>query len=1079
MNKRLYRLIVISLAIIAALISNVAGADDTDLFAANPPGSSLANPNVLLMLDNSANWSATLAGTTKFRAEMTALNTVIGSISNKVNLGLELFGESGRGNSNPVTAYMRYAVRDMNATNKSALKALFAGLNILGDKGSNAPYGFGLLEAFKYFGGGNGSPQGAAGFGPIAFGGFGQLKRDYPGNLRNTLAGNLTGNAFVSATSNRYVSPISSTNACAKNYVVVISNGLPQAGGDAGTPSASNILKALGGDNAIATIPLSNTVAQGNLGDEYARLLYNADVSSEPGAQNITTYTIFVYDPTRVTGSDAANVVLLKSMASQGRGKYFAAYDAASLVRALTAIFNEVQSVNDVFAAVTLPINVGVRGTSLNQVYMGVFRPDQNAQPRWMGNLKQYQIISQNGSLVLGDKNRAQADNPSTGFISPNATSFWTSPSTFWAFQPSGLPLSGSDSPDGAVVEKGAAAQRLRSIYATSQETRKLYTCASCSSGTALSASPFTISTVNPGSGSTQAAFGATNATYVNASTGITGREGEVTDIVNWVRGADNSTDEDLDGIFSDIRASVHGSVVHSRPAVVNYNRFGTCSNLNADDTYVFYGANDGVFHALKGGQGASDGQEQWGFVLPEVIGKLKRLRDNSPAVTLNNLPPSDTTNNTLYFADGPVSVFQLDANNDCRYTSGISGDKVYIFISMRRGGQVLYALDVTNPTTPKYLWKVAPGSNFPELGYTWSMPVVANIKLHGTATPVVVFGGGYDPAVEDLDPQFITSATATSVTSSAGGGVTTTRTLGRRLFVVRISDGRLLWSAGPTVGPGDGSYSAIVAGMSYAMPSDPTVLDTNRDGLDDRIYIGDTGANIWRIDISNEDPAQWAVVPFASLDNSARARRKFLFPVSVVADGDAAGLYHAVLVGSGDREHPFDKTINNRFYMLKDRATSLLSSQTSPITESALVDATSTSPTEPSGGFYINMATGEKIVSSSTVLAGTVFFNTNTPPAAPAANVCSANDLGKALLYAVSYSSGEATLFESPTTSDPVRTLDYPGGGLPPSPVPAAVEVDGHTVQVVITGTTVTKVPGPPLGARVRTFWNESIDKP
>ena len=40
------------------------------------------------------------------------------------------------------------------------------------------------------------------------------------------------------------------------------------------------------------------------------------------------------------------------------------------------------------FASSTLPVSVNVRGTYLNQVYMGVFRPDPDALPRWMGNLK-------------------------------------------------------------------------------------------------------------------------------------------------------------------------------------------------------------------------------------------------------------------------------------------------------------------------------------------------------------------------------------------------------------------------------------------------------------------------------------------------------------------------------------------------------------------------------------------------------------------------------------------------------------------------------------------------------------------
>ena len=32
--------------------------------------------------------------------------------------------------------------------------------------------------------------------------------------------------------------------------------------------------------------------------------------------------------------------------------------------------------------------------------------------------------------------------------------------------------------------------------------------------------------------------------------------------------------------------------------------------------------------------------------------------------------------------------------------------DIVQLFVSMRRGGRYIYAMDVTNPDAPKFLWK-------------------------------------------------------------------------------------------------------------------------------------------------------------------------------------------------------------------------------------------------------------------------------------------------------------------------------------------------------------------------------------
>lgn len=117
------------------------------------------------------------------------------------------------------------------------------------------------------------------------------------------------------------------------------------------------------------------------------------------------------------------------------------------------------------------------------------------------------------------------------------------------------------------------------------------------------------------------------------------------------------------------MRPSIHGDVLHSQPAVVNYNRDGT-----NNDVMVYYGANDGIFHAVKGGQGGSDGQEKWGFVAEEFFGQFKRLREQNPLICSND---PDSTNACItepgskpkpYFFDGSVGVYQKDANNDGRY---------------------------------------------------------------------------------------------------------------------------------------------------------------------------------------------------------------------------------------------------------------------------------------------------------------------------------------------------------------------------------------------------------------------------
>ncbi|MFD2270057.1 hypothetical protein ACFS07_00250 [Undibacterium arcticum] len=130
-----------------------------------------------------------------------------------------------------------------------------------------------------------------------------------------------------------------------------------------------------------------------------------------------------------------------------------------------------------------MPVSVNTQGTYLNQIYMGMFRPDASANPRWLGNLKQYQFILNGDNLKLGDASsptpQLAISSAKTGFISPNAISFWTtknlaaapdSTGGFYVNAPNGAGL-GFDSPDGELVEKGWR----RAAVARQESDRHLY----------------------------------------------------------------------------------------------------------------------------------------------------------------------------------------------------------------------------------------------------------------------------------------------------------------------------------------------------------------------------------------------------------------------------------------------------------------------------------------------------------------------------------------------------------------------------------------------------------------------------
>jgi Tfp pilus tip-associated adhesin PilY1 len=594
--------------------------------------------------------------------------------------------------------------------------------------------------------------------------------------------------------------------------------------------------------------------------------------------------------------------------------------------------------------------------------------------------------------------------------------------------------------------------------------------------------------------------------------------------VINWIRGMDNFEDENSNSSFADTRASIHGDVLHSRPAVVNYNRRTDTANIN-NDVYIYYGGNDGVFRAVKGGFGSSTGDpapgtEVWGFVAREHFPFLRRLRINTPSISSSYKKP--------YFFDGPIGAYTLDANGDGKLTASgtpneadYTQDKVWLFLAMRRGGRFIYALDVTDPLVPRLLWRKGCPSletdptkvdsatgcdlGWGELGYTTSEPKVISSNCTSTSyncganDPLLMFGAGYDPAVEDIDPSSVVSENSSSVTTATA---TINRTMGRGIYVVNARTGAIVWQAAGHSRADSSTHTYLnVSGMSRAISSDIAVVLGDPTPKPFRAYVGDGRARMWRIDFGDANPANWTVARLADVGNAASisGRRKFMFPPDVIGGTG----FDMVISGTGDREHPFDTGVVNRVYMFKDtRQTNpafVSGSQVQPtITHAdtmtfkgssieALLDVTNNciqipaqcgansmgSPEVATTGFtasqndsaavsdtnnegwFITLRPGEK-QEGSTLAAGSgaIVFGTNQPSSSAGGGACSPN-LGVARQYTVNALDG--TAFIGTTTS----TI-YPGGGYLPSPVLVYVGLGGAT------GTGTVTSGGVPVGGSV-----------
>ena len=1049
------RKLFVALAATACLVPPVL-AEDLDLFTQPPPTSSADAPNILIIIDNSANWSAANQGwllEKQGESELKALANVVASsaVGINVNIGLMMFTTGAPHDG----GYVRFAISSMTPANKAAFVELIGtstcvdgpnsvtgGANCIlknfqstAEKTNTAStdYSATLFEAFKYFGGWTDPLNANSGLSPnppnvVDASHFGLQRYAHLDDKADR-------RAYTDGTKTVYAPPIPAPPApapCGKNYIIFIGNGYPSS------DALPAVLSGIFGNPNIPA-PIGNkSIRAAN----WAKYLFTTDVSPATGRQRVNTYTIDVYKDAQ----DLQQTALLQAMAKYGGGTYFAATSSEAIVKALQDIIIEIQAVNSVFASASLPINATNRSQNENQVFIGMFRPDGDAHPRWYGNLKQFQIALFGGDAKLADKNGAEAISATTGFVNACSASFWgTDSGNYWDFSPNssgscttaGTSLS-SDLPDGPVVEKGGTAEVVRrgnnpAAAAPFAVSRNMLTCASSPCSSLVS-----ISTTSP----SQARTGAVDATQQAA-------------LIDYTFGKDvNNENGEVPALVGEPRPSIHGDIAHSRPLPVN---FGAPRKV-----VIYYGGNDGVFRAVEG----ATGRELWSFIAPEHHAKLKRLYLNFPPIaypglTLVSQAPKD------YFFDGSAGLYQNSDNS-----------KVWIYPTMRRGGRMIYAFDVSGSGLPVLKWSLGCpnlgddtgcSSGFDGIGQTWSTPNPAFVKGYGGGTkPVVILGGGYD-ACEDAD---VIPSTCTAAAK------------GRRVFILDGDDGSVL--GGPFV-------------TDRPVAADVTLIDRDFDGLVDHVYVNDTGGNVYRIDLV--DPATktplakgaWTMTKIAA---TTSGNRKFLFGAAALVVGD--NVYLAM--GTGDREKPlvsntpYTSTIQNRFYMFIDKFPASGTVNLDGATMDNFTSDTTCATTLAAGqdGWLMNLTAGrgEQVVTSSVIFGGTIFFSTNRP-VATVPGTCSGN-LGEAQGYAVNLLNASGVIGTGKLCGGD-RNGVFTGGGLPPSPVVGTVPVrqpDGtyRSINILIGGIGLDTGGGSVIGAqqppipikeiRSRIYWYPHGDK-
>ncbi len=723
-----------------------------------------------------------------------------------------------------------------------------------------------------------------------------------------------------------YTTPIEYS--CQENHIVMLTDGEPTGGN-----SRISQIQSMTGETCSSIHD-----NDGKCGEEMAEFLATHDQSDDiETSQTLKTHTI-------AFGNDlsTATVNWLASMAAKGQGTTHhvdstSSEDAvAELASAFRAIAGEVMDTDTSFAAPAISVNQFNRLIHRSEIYYAMFKPKSTAF--WRGNVKKFGLKVVDGAVEIVDASGAPAVDTDTGGFKTSSQSYW------------------SPTIDGNSVPEGGVASKLPSY----DSPRKVYVYHSSSDSKNLTSNDNKLVSVNSEITKEMLGIPSESADYRQR-------------LLDWVNGKD-IWDVDGDNDNTDTRYEI-ADPLHSKPVVVTYDADPNNDNDGSDALYyLFFGTNDGLFHAVNG----QTGEEKFAIAMENMLPNLNTYFLDGAAL------------GHTYGLDGEPTMWIRDVDYDGKIepttdpVTDDDSDRVFAYIGQRRGGRNYYAFDLSKINEPKVMWQIEGGTgDFAELGQTWSKPLLMKIRYkNGSDVEVkraLLIGGGYDPAQDGVNAR-------------------TPDGMGRAVYLVDALTGERLWHA--AIG-GD----TDIAEMKYSISSDISATDTNEDGFVDAFFVGDMGGQVLRFDIdttgskrlTDSDYVRGGVIADLAEDGTATGNRRFYHPLDVGFIRKDGIQHWSLMIGSGYRAHPLDETIEDRFYSIKQELDAPESSY-EVITEADLFDTTDNLIAEgtdaqqqaaqeslsDSSGWYIRLTNlGEKVLSKPLTINNSVIFTTYEPESA------------------------------------------------------------------------------------------------
>jgi type IV pilus assembly protein PilY1 len=483
-------------------------------------------------------------------------------------------------------------------------------------------------------------------------------------------------------------------------------------------------------------------------------------------------------------------------------------------------------------------------------------------------------------------------------------------------------------------------------------------------------------------------------------------------DVLQYLRGIKTQEVAGTPGGKFRNRSHILGDIVDSNPAYIGPSNEGlqSSSYITFEATtatrppILYIGANDGMLHAFD----VTTGNEKFAYIPQGVYANLIDLA------------------NPYYNAQHQFFVNGSPQGGDVQFVDTTWHS--LLVGTEAQGGKSVYALDVTDPTQfssePALAGAVLWDFTDVDMGLGFSSPVIAN----SAAGWKVFFGNGYNstnekPFLYALDPQT--------------GGASMTK----------ID----LCAAVPTA-----CNLAVANGLSSLIAINSSGQVAAGANL---IYAGDLQGNMWRVDISNANPALWvATVLFQARDGSGNMQPITTKPVASLNPKFPQVLGTMVMFGTGqflglpDIANANVQSIYGVYDPPAGNVTPLVRGNLLPQTLStALLGATPVRiitgtapniPTQPGWFIDLSLESGERVINDPRLETGGELVLTTYEPIPPMPGSCTAT--GASYFMVLNFATGGS--FTTPqfdangdgkiNSSDTVVPTSGPDAGMAVAPV-------------------------------------------